>query len=216
MMNTTKIYSAAEEQLSESIVGQSDQDVISSILNGAIDEFEIILKRYERYVFAIVIKHVPYETAQEVAHEVFIKIYYGLRSFRGETPFKHFVAAIAVRSCYDYWRQWYKSNEAPMSTLTQEHSNWCDSVIASESLEIFKQSQSSREAKEVLHWALNAMTLEERMVLTLTHLEGLSVKEAAKLLGWSAINVKVRAHRARTKLKKQIIKLINIKDGDMK
>ncbi|MBF0538652.1 MAG: RNA polymerase sigma factor [Nitrospirae bacterium] len=193
---------------------QSDEDVIASILGGATDDFEIILKRYERYVFTIVIKHMPYEMCQEVAHEVFIKIYYSLGSFKGKTPFKHFVATIAVRCCYDYWRGHYRSMEAPMSSLTQEHSHWCDSIIAEESLEIFKRQQCTKEAREVLRWALNAMSPEERIVLTLTHLEGLSVREAAELLGWSAINVKVRAHRARTKLRKQIIKLISIKDKD--
>ncbi|MBF0317066.1 MAG: RNA polymerase sigma factor [Nitrospirae bacterium] len=190
---------------------QSDEDVIAAILGGATDDFEIILRRYERYVFAIVIKHVPYETCQEVAHEAFIKIYYSLGSFKGKTPFKHFVATIAVRTCYDYWREHYRSMEAPMSSLTQEHNKWCDSIIAEESLEGFKRQQDTKEAREVLQWALSAMSAEERMVLTLTHLEGLSVKETAQLLGWSAINVKVRAYRARTKLKKQILKLIDVK-----
>jgi RNA polymerase sigma-70 factor (ECF subfamily) len=40
------------------------------------------------------------------------------------------------------------------------------------------------------------------MVLTLVHLEGHSVREAAELLGWSTVNVKVRAHRARQQLRK--------------
>ncbi len=189
----------------------SDEDVIASILGGTTDDFEIILRRYEKYVFAIVIKHVPYESSHEVAHEVFIKIYYSLGSFKGKTPFKHFVATIAVRTCYDYWREHYRSMEAPMSSLTQEHSNWCESIIAEESLETFRRQRDTKEAQEVLRWALSVMSAQERMVLTLIHLEGLSVKEAAELLGWSAINVKVRAHRARAKLRKQILKLINIK-----
>jgi RNA polymerase sigma-70 factor (ECF subfamily) len=53
----------------------------------------------------------------------------------------------------------------------------------------------------VLEWALRQLSAEDRAVLTLVHLEGHSVREAAKLLGWSAINVKVRAHRARQALR---------------
>jgi len=46
------------------------------------------------------------------------------------------------------------------------------------------------------------------MVLTLVHLDGYTVKEAAEMLGWSVINVKVRAYRSREKIRKQIAALL--------
>jgi RNA polymerase sigma-70 factor (ECF subfamily) len=54
---------------------------------------------------------------------------------------------------------------------------------------------------EVLDWALGQLSPENRLVLSLVHLEGRTVREAADLLGWSMINVKVRCHRARQKLR---------------
>ena len=57
------------------------------------------------------------------------------------------------------------------------------------------------EAAEVLEWALGKLSPENRAVLTLVHLDGYSVREAAQLLGWSLVNVKVRAHRARQALR---------------
>jgi RNA polymerase sigma-70 factor (ECF subfamily) len=56
-------------------------------------------------------------------------------------------------------------------------------------------------AAELLQWALGHLSAENRLVLTLVHLDGYSVREAAGLLGWSAVNVKVRAHRARQLLR---------------
>ena len=53
----------------------------------------------------------------------------------------------------------------------------------------------------MLQWALSRLSPEHRMVLTLVHLEGYSVREAARLLGWNVVNVKVRAYRARQALR---------------
>jgi RNA polymerase sigma-70 factor (ECF subfamily) len=54
----------------------------------------------------------------------------------------------------------------------------------------------------VLKYALNKLSPEDRMVIELVYLEGLSGKEAAELLGWSLANVKVRLFRSRKKLQK--------------
>lgn len=59
-----------------------------------------------------------------------------------------------------------------------------------------------RETADLLHWALAQLSPENRMVLTLVYLEGYTVRDAAALLGWSTVNVKVRAHRARRQLRK--------------
>ena len=58
-----------------------------------------------------------------------------------------------------------------------------------------------RETTHLLQWALARLSPENRMVVTLVHLEGYSIREAAELLGWSMVNVKVRAHRARRQLR---------------
>jgi RNA polymerase sigma-70 factor (ECF subfamily) len=60
-----------------------------------------------------------------------------------------------------------------------------------------------------LDWALDRLSAEDRMVLELVYLEGLSVKETAELLGWSVANVKVRSHRSRKKVEKLLTGLIS-------
>jgi RNA polymerase sigma-70 factor (ECF subfamily) len=67
------------------------------------------------------------------------------------------------------------------------------------------------EGKEVLHYALERISAEDRMVLSLVHLEGLPVKEAAELLGWSVVKTKVRAHRARREMRKIIAELMEVR-----
>ncbi len=193
---------------------RDDDEIIKSILKGNVDEFEVILKRYDQYIFYIVSKHLPREMVEEGAHEVFIRIYKALSSYRAEAPFKYWISRIAERYCYDYWREQYRAKEIPMASLTVDHSQWVETVISEQSQKHFEKEELLRESKEVLQWALNKLTAEDRMVITLLYLEELSVKEAADLLGWSVINVKVRAHRSRKKLRKIISSLLGQEGGN--
>ncbi len=101
----------------------------------------------------------------------------------------------------------------PWPQLTDDHSQWVETVISEQSQKYFEKEQLLKESKEVLQWALNKLTAEDRMVITLLYLQELSVKEAADLLGWSIINVKVRAHRSRNKLRKIISSLLGREGG---
>src|SRR5574340_22624 len=100
---------------------KSDNEIIKRILHGNIDEFELLLKRYQDFVFNIVKKHIPPQMVEEIASNVFIRVYNSLATFTGGTPFKHWLSKIAVRTCYDYWREQYKSQEIAMSSLNKEH-----------------------------------------------------------------------------------------------
>ena len=64
------------------------------------------------------------------------------------------------------------------------------------------------EARDLLQWALGQLSAADRTVLTLTHLNEYSVAEAAALLDWSVIRVKVQSHRARKKLRKILSKIL--------
>ena len=76
-----------------------------------------------------------------------------------------------------------------------------DHVLEAESNDQFREQARRQEAAELLQWALRHLSAENRLVLTVVHLDGYSIREAAGLLGWSAVNVKVRAHRARQMLR---------------
>ena len=107
-----------------------------------------------------------------------------------------------MRTCYNYWRKAYREREIPLSALTDRHQQWLENVMSAESIESSAPQGYRSEAGDVLEWALARLSPEDRMVLELIYFEGHSVKEGAKLLGWSIPNVKVRSFRARKKLEK--------------
>lgn len=213
-MDTAIIYSHVRETAHtvfhmEKIQGDTDDnEVIQRILQGNADAFEVLLKRYQPLVLNIVAKHLPCDMVEETAHNVFIKAYNSLQAFGCEGPFKHWLSKIAVRTCYDFWREQYKSKEVVMNSLSEEeHYGWFEALISSKSMESFKHEEFLKETREVLRWALARLSAKDRMVLSMVYLEGLSVRETADLLGWSIVNVKIRSHRARKELRRQLVEL---------
>ncbi len=185
-----------------------DEQIITSVLEGETDAFRILLERYRRYVFAVVSGYVPYDAVQEIAHDVFIEAYRSLACFERGTAFKKWLSGIAAHRCHDHLRRHYRRKEIPMSSLSQGHLEWADAVMANKAHDIFRGTEARAEAVELLHWAMASLGPEERMVLTLVHLDGLSVREAAEVLGASVVAVKVRAHRSRRKLRKRLHALL--------
>lgn len=181
-----------------------DLEIIRRVLDGEIDRFAELIARYQQHVAKITNRHVPSDRVAEVAHDVFVRAYTGLAGFSGNTPFEHWLSGIAVRACYDFWRA-RRREDLPVSALTAEHQGWMDHVLAAESDDRFREQEGRQEAAELLQWALGHLSAENRLVLTLVYLDGYSVRDAAQLLGWSMINVKVRAYRARQMLRKLLL-----------
>jgi len=178
----------------------SDSEIIRRVIDGDVNSFEYLLKKHQDHVLRIVTKHIPYNEVEEMAQEVFVKAYQALPGFKGQGSFKQWLSAITVRTCYDFWRKQYRSRELPMGDLSERHRDWLEKTLSNQSDKSFHEKGREKEAKELLDWALSKLSARDRMVIELVYLEGLSVKEAAALLGWSVSNVKVRSFRSRKKL----------------
>lgn len=188
-----------------SAAGLETRDIVKRVLEGEVNAFALLMERHQDYVLAIVKRHVPPNQVEELVQEVFIKAFQSLRGWRQTGRFRSWLAAIAVRTCYDYWRKHYRTREVSMSALSEAHREWLDRVLADASETSWQEITRRREAREILDWALDQLTAADRMVLELVYLEGHTVKAAARLLGWTVSNVKVRAFRARRKINKLLL-----------
>jgi len=182
----------------------ADTEIVNQVVSGDVNAFERLLKRYQAHVVRIVRKHIPFDKVEEVAQDVFVRTYQSLPTFKGDDGFKQWLSTITIRTCYDFWRKHYRYREIPLSSLSEKHQVWLEEATSNSSSQSFYERDSQKEAREILDWALNKLSPEDRMVLELVYLEGYSIKEAANLLGWSTVNVKVRSFRARKKLHKLI------------
>jgi RNA polymerase sigma-70 factor (ECF subfamily) len=180
----------------------SDAEIIAQVIEGNVNAFETLMNRYRDMVLKIVKKRVPFSNLEETAQDVFIRAYQSLPTFKGKSNFSQWISSIAVKTCYDYWRKAYRSQEVSMSSLSEQHQNWLEEAVSDPSESSLDEKVVQKEGLELLDWALGQMSPEDRMVLELVYLEGLSGKEAANILGWSLANVKIRSFRSRRKLEK--------------
>ncbi len=187
---------------------EDDYEVISRVKAGEIDEFERLIEKYQLYVFALVSKHVPHESVEEVAHKVFIQAFKSLPGFQARGSFKHWLSKIAIRSCYDFWRRRYRGREVVVSSISEDRRSWFEEALSARALETFHNEARRQEAKELLNWALDRLSPANRMVMNLIYFDGLTHKEAGELLGWSTAKVKLRAYQSRKQLRGLIIKLL--------
>jgi RNA polymerase sigma-70 factor, ECF subfamily len=201
------------EDMRETIDRSSDGDVVRRVLGGDKDAFEILIERHGGRVFEIVARRVPREDTPEVAQDVFVRAFLSLSGYGGKGEFRAWLAKIAVRACFDYWRERYRRREQPAGALGEDQEEWLDRALSERSGRVHEEETTAAEARDVLAWALGKLSPEDRAVLELVHIEGRSVKEAAALLGWSAVNVKVRAFRSRKKLRAVLDGLVAEREG---
>lgn len=186
---------------------QSDTEIVLRVINGDSDAFELLLTKYSDHVLKILKKRLPYQQVEETAQVVFIKAYRSLPTLKNRGNFKHWLSSIAVKTCYDFWRKQYRNREFTMSSLTEKHRDWVETVMSDQSSRLEHEKNLQKEAREFLDWALDRLSAGDKMVLELVYLEGFSIKEAAELLGWSVANVKIRSFRSRKKLHQLLAEL---------
>ncbi|MBN2467980.1 MAG: RNA polymerase sigma factor [Deltaproteobacteria bacterium] len=192
-----------------------DSEIVRQVLDGDVDAFAILLARHKELIVSIVIKHTPARYVEEIAHDVFVRAYQALPTFKGKSTFKQWLVGIAVKTCYDFWRKKYRTRDFPMSSLSEKQQERVELIVAAESDRLCAENDSRKAAVELLDWALAKLSAEDRMVLEMVYLEGLSVKEAAGLLGWSVAKVKVRSFRSRRKLRTLLTGLIDVERRDL-
>ncbi len=159
-----------------------------------------LLEYMNPLVMQIVWRRCPAGMAEEdMAQEIFIRVFKNLNQFRGKVPFKHWVSRIAVNTCITHLAKAKKRRfELRKADLSEEQEAVLDMATADERAEAPDQKTASLELLERL---LSHLEPKDRLILELKELEEKSVKEISQITGWSEVNVRVRAMRAKAKLR---------------
>lgn len=131
---------------------------------------------------------------EELVHDVFVEAFLSLRSYKGSAPWLHWLRKVAVRVGYRYWAN--RKNLAKETTLS--NNDWaqlCSSI---------PNPPAGFEAAEVVFALLEQLSPPDRLIMTLLYVDGCSMAEAADLAGWTLVGAKVRAFRARKRLRNLI------------
>ncbi len=168
--------------------------------------FAILVSRYKGLVFKLVNVHVPDADAEDVAHEVFINAFIGLGGFRGGS-FPAWLTVISHNACASYWRTAYRSGRAGAVQLDDVAPEAIDQALR-EAAEADVPVQG-REAEALVRRLFRKLSPEDRVLMGLLYLEENDVADTARQLGWSRVKVKVRAFRARRRMRAELVRLLD-------
>lgn len=167
----------------------------------------LLLNHLYPFVIKLVRAHLPRRTSEEdLAQTIFMKIFAHLDQYSGTVPLEHWVSRIAINACLNQVRVEKVRPELRWSDLTDEESYVLQSLNVT-SHEI--HPDESFAARELVEKLLERLSPDDRLVIHLLHMEGRSIEEIKQITGWKGPLIKVRAFRARHKLRLHLAKLLS-------
>ena len=186
-----------------------DDSDASALVKAALQHDDEAARALVRQLYPLVSKLVRAHRLRRTAEEdlsqmIFIKVFQKLSQFSGKVPLEHWVSRIAVNTCLNQIESEKIRPELRYADLSEEEQAVVENLATSSGELAPDQRFASRQLVEHLLAALKPV---ERLAIDLLYLQGRSVEEIRKITGWSAALIKVRAYRARQKMKGQLAKI---------
>jgi len=178
---------------------EEDRELVRLYQSGNEPAFEDLVRRHQQRVFALVngILRRP-DDVEDVAQQVFLKAYLGIKRFDQRAAFSTWLYKIAVNECWDYLR---KKKVRPLvyeADLSEEQVSRLDGIVSADRPP--EGPNDRAEARELLERMLDTLPEQDRQLLLLKEVEGFSVQELAEILKLNVNTVKVRLFRARGRI----------------
>ena len=174
-----------------------EEKVISDILRGNLNAFQIVVKQYQNLVYSILNRMLTNdEDIEDVGQEVFIKVFENLKSFKRESKLSTWVAKITYNIAINYLKKKVK----------KKYDNLDDSIDFQFSSETPESKLIGKEFDEYLNQLIRELPLQYRTVITLYHLDELNIQEVHKITKFPEGTIKVYLLRARKLLKEKLQK----------
>lgn len=187
----------------KSVQQYADTDIITAVLSGNTALFEILIRRYNPYLYKIGRSYgFNHHDTEDLMQETFINGYINLKQFAQRSSFKTWLIKIMLNQCHRKAQKHSYQKERPAEFLPgnssfmflhNQHSDNGNAVI-------------SRELNKIVEACLQKLPQDYRTTFTLRELTDLSVAETAEAMHTTPTNVKVRLNRAKAMLRKEIEK----------
>ncbi len=187
------------------------RDCLQRVRAGDMASAHALIGHLHPLVRRMVRNHLPRrESEEDLMQDVFLKLLQKLNSYveREGIPFEHWVSRLTVRTCLDALRAEKSRPEWRMADLSEGETEWLDYLL---NRQAEQPSEYALDAKAVVTRLLALLSPPDRLVLTLLDLEERSTQEIAQMTGWTRPMVKMRAMRARHKLR-LIARELNMSD----
>ncbi len=177
-----------------------EPELIEKARKGDSGAFNAVVTAYRKRILGTISRLIGRpEDVEDVAQEVFVRLYYSLDQLRTPEVFEPWLYRLTVNACYDYLRRLKRRGESRMSDLSEQQVLMADSAAGSKRQE--EESEKGR-IREFVDALFQHVSEEDRLLLTLKEVEGLSLKELEQIYRVNENALKVRLFRARQRVLK--------------
>lgn len=192
-----------------------DLDLARQAQAGDESAFAEIVRRYSPRVFSVASRFFRQRSlVEEAAQDVFLKAYTQLGSFEGRGSIEGWLTRIATNTCLNILRSAKRRPEFTVSDLTDDEQSWLDRQSAGDGGEQ-PSAENAVVTTDLADRLLSVLSPEDQQALLMIDGEDASIKEVAEATGWSESKVKVRAFRARKKVRAAMEKLLGHKNKQL-
>lgn len=179
----------------------TDNEIITRVLSGEHQLYAELVTRYQNFVFTLALRYAPArEDAEEIAQDVFVKAYRALKDFRGDSKFSTWLYSIVNSTSITFLRK----KKLDVQSLDQEHV-----FEAADNHQSTGTNANQVEVKskvEMVNKAIQLLSPDDAKLITLFYKAEQSLEEIARIMKMETNTVKVKLHRARTRLKEKMEK----------
>lgn len=177
-----------------------EHELIERARVGDAEAFNQVVLAYRRRILGTISRLIGRpEDVEDVAQEVFVRLYYSLDQLRSAEVFEPWLYRLTVNASYDYLRRAKRRSESRMADLSEQQVMMADSLAGNKQQQEERQKSKVRELMDAL---MRHVSKEDRLLLTLKEVEGLSLKELEQIYRVNENALKVRLFRARQRVLK--------------
>ena len=177
-----------------------EQQLIEKAKGGDSGAFNQVVTAYRKRILGTIARLIGRpEDVEDVAQEVFVRLYYSLEQLRTAEVFEPWLYRLTINACYDYLRRIKRRPEFRMADLTEEQVIMADSAAGGKRN---AEDEAKGRVREFVNELFRHVSEEDRLLLTLKEVEGLSLKELEAVYKVNENALKVRLFRARQRVLK--------------
>jgi RNA polymerase sigma factor (sigma-70 family) len=178
----------------------TDNEVITRVLRGEHQLYAELVTRYQNFVFTLALRYTPVrEDAEEIAQDVFVKAYKALKDFRGASKFSTWLYSIVNSTAITFLRKKKLDVKSLDNENVYEQAKSRDSGTSANQVEV-------KSKVEMVTKAIQLLSPDDAKLITLFYKAEQSLEEIAQIMNLETNTVKVKLHRARTRLKEKMEK----------
>ena len=186
------------------ISNRTDPEMIAAVLAGEIQAYHELIRPYERSVYVMALSYMKNKAdAEDVAQEAFVRAFRKLSTFRAESKFSTWLISITINEARTRLRRQALLRMEPLDQLPDEDKGISPALLR-DWREIPSEAIEREEVRNLIQRAVEQLPDIYQQVFLLRDVEELTISETAEALNISIPSVKVRLHRARMMLQKQL------------